>query len=73
MVRISANIGHIEIIKTTKNLEVNKSHQKIFKDHFSTCPKTYTKVEGVIWDSSQDLSIDVIFSNAKKADKYSLL
>ncbi|NGX49110.1 MAG: hypothetical protein K940chlam5_00706 [Candidatus Anoxychlamydiales bacterium] len=66
MVKILANNRNVQILQITENLEVDKSHKKIFRDHFSACPKTYTKVKGFIYDSSPDLTIDISFSNATK-------
>ncbi len=67
MVQISANNGNVRILQITKNLDVDKSHKKVFQNHLNACPETYSKVKGIIWDSSSDLALDVSFSNAKKS------
>ncbi len=66
MVKILANNRNVQILQITENLEVDEPHKQIFRDHFSACPKTYTKVKGFIYDSSPDLTIDISFSNATK-------
>ncbi len=66
MVKILANNASVKILQITENLEVDESHQKIFQNHLNTCPKTYTKIKGIICDSFSDLMLDINFSNAKK-------
>jgi len=65
MVKISTNVGNIQIDRTTHH-HVSKSHDKIFKDHFKTAPKNYCVINGIINDPSQELIINANFSNAKK-------